>query len=220
METIKSSLVHRLGPLNTSQKGSHPALILLHGRGADENDLLGLASHLDPRFFVISVRAPFPFEQGGYTWYTVLEVGKPEPREFKESYERLAQFLEDIKREYPVDSGRVFLLGFSMGTMMSFSLALTKPQSIRGVVAHSGYIPEDTGLVFRMNELADTSFFVAHGLHDPVIPVQFSRRAKEILDSAKADVTYKEYPIGHQISDESLHDISEWLKTQIDSGNP
>lgn len=220
METIKSSLVHRLGPLNTSQKGPYPVLILLHGRGADENDLLGLASHLDPRFFVISVRAPFPFENGGYTWYTVLEIGKPEPREFMESYERLVQFLDDIKKQYPVDPGRVFLLGFSMGTMMSFSLALTKPQSIRGVVAHSGYIPEDTGLAFRLNELNDTSFFVAHGLHDPVIPVQFGRRAKEILGSAKADLTYKEYPIGHEISDESLHDLSEWLKTRIGSGNP
>lgn len=217
MNTVKTSIVHRLGPLNTNDKRNHPTLILLHGRGADENDLLGLASHLDPRFFVISVRAPFPFEQGGYTWYTVLEVGKPESREFKESYERLVLFLEDIKREYPVDSGRVFLLGFSMGTMMSFSLALTKPQSIRGVVAHSGYIPEDTGLAFRLNELNDTSFFVAHGMDDPVIPVQFGRRAKEILGSAKTDLTYKEYPIGHEISDESLHDLSEWLRKQIES---
>jgi phospholipase/carboxylesterase len=137
-----------------------------------------------------------------------------------ESYERLVQFLDDIKKQYPVDSGRVFLLGFSMGTMMSFSLVLTKPQSIRGVVAHSGYIPEDTGLAFRLNELNDTSFFVAHGLHDPVIPVQFGRRAKEILGSAKVDLTYKEYPIGHEISDESLLDLSEWLKKRIDSGNP
>ena len=99
METIKSSLVHRLGALNTSQKGPHPTLIMLHGRGADENDLLGLASYLDPRFLVISVRAPFPFENGGYTWYTVLEIGKPEPREFMESYERLVQFLDDIKKQ-------------------------------------------------------------------------------------------------------------------------
>jgi len=101
--------------------------------------------------------------------------------------------------------------------MMSYSLALTRPHEIKGVIAHSGYIPEDIDLPFMWNALNGTSFFIAHGTLDPVIPIQFGRRAKELLSKSGADVTYREYPIGHQISDESLQDFSVWLQHRIPS---
>lgn len=217
MQTIQSSLYHKLVPPRVESTGPHPTLILLHGRGADEDDLLGLAPYVDPRLQILSVRAPFAFPHGGFFWYEFLKVGTPEPNQFSESYDRLVQFLADASQHYPVDPKKVFLLGFSMGTVMSFALSLTKPDAIAGVGAHSGYIPEGTTLKFHLDQLDGLSFFVAHGVHDPVIPINLGRRAKEILSSTSADLTYKEYPIAHQISEESLNDVSVWLKKRLDT---
>jgi phospholipase/carboxylesterase len=214
---LQSSLYHIVAPSGPSEErgGPRPALILLHGRGADENDLMGLAPYLDPHFMFLSVRAPFRFPFAGWTWYEILEVGSPHPEQFKESYERLCQFLDDVKRHYPVDPERMFLLGFSMGSVMSYALSLTKPEHIAGVVAHSGYIPENTELQFQWDKLDRTAFFVAHGTHDAVIPVDFGRRARDLLVKSNTQLTYKEYPIAHQISDKSLHDLSGWLKQRL-----
>lgn len=215
LQLIKSTLLHKVVPMSTAKSGVTPALVLLHGRGANEDDLLGLARYLDPRLLIISVRAPFDFSFGGYTWYDLQEVGAPELHQFNESYQRLSQFIEDVKQHYPVDPERLFLLGFSMGSVMSLALSLTKPEAVKGVIAHSGYVPENTPLKFQWNKLAGLTFFVAHGIHDPVIGVDFGRRAQHLLSTTEADLTYREYSIGHQISEESLSDFSAWLQKKL-----
>ena len=214
---IPSTLVHKIRQPGGATAGVHPVLILLHGRGTNEDDLLELADYLDPRFFVVSVRAPFSFEQGpgGYTWYDVQDVGIPHPKQFEESYNRLARFVLDVNQNYPVDPQRVFLLGFSMGSIMSLALSLTKPELIRGVVAHSGYIPENTSLQFAWDRLQNLSLFIAHGVNDSVIPVHFGRRAQSLLSKTQADLTYKEYPIPHSMSEQSVSDLAEWLREKL-----
>jgi len=212
------SLVHKVAPLPSGTPGPHPGLILLHGRGADEEDLLGLTPFIDPRFLIIAVRAPFQFPYGGYTWYEMLADAAPEPTGFSESYERLVKFIGEVPERYPVDPGRLFLLGFSMGTVMSYGFALTKPRNIRGIVAHSGYIPESSTLSFDLQNLSGTAFFIAHGIHDPVIDVQFARRAKDLLSGTQATVSYKEYPILHSMSEESIGDCAAWLCRHLESG--
>jgi phospholipase/carboxylesterase len=102
-----------------------------------------------------------------------------------------------------------------MGSIMSFAVSLTKPQMVRGIVAHSGYIPENTSLQFAWDRLQHLSLFVAHGLDDSVIPVHFGRRAHELLSKTQADLTYKEYPISHSISEQSLSDLSDWLQKTL-----
>ncbi len=220
IKPVQSSLVHNVAAPNSDLHPPFPALILLHGRGTNEDDLLGLAPHLDPRLLVVSARAPFQFPYGGWTWYDILEVGSPHPQQFAESYDRIVQLLADVKQHYPVDPQKMFFLGFSMGTVMSYAISLTKPREVAGVVAHSGYIPENTSLTFAWNGLKDTSFFVAHGIDDPVIPIQFGRRASELLTKANANLTYREYPIAHQISEESLKDLSGWLHQQLETERP
>ncbi|TAK66361.1 MAG: hypothetical protein EPO24_01530 [Bacteroidetes bacterium] len=216
MSRIETTLHHIVQMPGAPAGEKHPTLIMLHGRGADEQDLFGLADYLDDRFLVISARAPFPFSYGGgFTWYDILEVGKPEPAMFQESYTRLCQFFDDVKKNYPVDATKIFLLGFSMGTMMSYALSLTRPKEIAGVIANSGYIPEGTDLQFRWNELGTTSFFVAHGIHDPVIPVAMGRRARMLLEQPNAHLVYKEYPMAHQISEQSLSDMAHWLTERL-----
>lgn len=217
MKLIESSLIHSIIPPRRETQTTSPTVILLHGRGADEHDLLGLSEYLDDRVLIVSVRAPFRFQfGGGFTWYDLQEVGSPDPTMFMESFSRLEQFQCDVISSYPVDPKKIFLLGFSMGTVMSYSLALTKPEAIAGVIANSGYLPENVSLEFKWNELSKTDFFVAHGVHDPVIPIQFGRRANELLTAASAKVHYHEYPMAHEISNESLTDMTDWLKQRID----
>ncbi len=216
MKEVQSSLIHIVQEPRKPVGEKYPTLILLHGRGADEHDLFGLTEYLDERLLVISARAPFRFSYGGgFTWYDILEVGRPEPKMFAESFSKLNQFIDDVKNKYPVDVSNVFLLGFSMGTIMSFALSLTRPNEIAGVIANSGYVPEETDLKFQWDKLDGTSFFVAHGLHDPIIPVSMSRRARLLLEQANVNLLYKEYPMAHQISEESLSDMNSWLSEKL-----
>jgi phospholipase/carboxylesterase len=141
--------------------------------------------------------------------------GTTDPEMFRSSFDRLKQFIPFAVKEYPIDPERLFLFGFSMGTMMALALALTSPGLLRGVIANSGYVPEDAGLTFQWTGLAATPFFLAHGAYDPVIPVTLGRRTKELFGKSDAQWVYREYPMGHEISPESLSDISEWLRRLI-----
>ena len=216
MKTIESSLFHKVLMPQGQDPAPHPALILLHGRGADEEDLLGLASYFDSRLLILSVRAPYPFPySSGYMWYEFSSVGAPDPTMFSTSYEKLSVFVQDALNNYPIDGKRLFLLGFSMGTVMAYTLALTRPDIIRGVMANSGYIAEGTHLTYKWDGLANTDFFIAHGTQDPVIPLQLGRRAHDLLAGTKANITYREYPMGHQINEDSLGDLRNWFAERL-----
>jgi phospholipase/carboxylesterase len=221
MNLIQTSLVHRVVEPVRSGGGKSPALVLLHGRGADEHDLLGLAEYFSDRLFILSARAPFKFQWGGgFAWYDILQVGQPEPRMFMESYSKLMQFLEDIRAGYPIDPAQIFIGGFSMGTIMSFAVTLANPEMIAGVLGNSGLIIEQTELVYQWQKMKDKPVFLAHGIHDQVIPVSFARRAKKLLDDAHAALEYHEYPFDHQISEESLEAMANWLEGRLETRGP
>lgn len=214
-------LVHRLiEPRKPGEAELHPGVILLHGRGADEEDLAGLTGYLDPRLTVVSPRAPFRFEfGGGYTWYDMDDIGAPAPDMFQNSYERLTRFIHHSITSYRIDPQQLFLLGFSMGTMMAYAVALTMPRLFRGVVGNSGFIPRVEGAPLQWNELSGTSFFIAHGTFDPVIPVALGRKTRDLFKESNAEWIYREYPIGHEISQESLQDQSSWITQLINGRN-
>jgi phospholipase/carboxylesterase len=216
MRPSETTLVHRILLPGDSSPARHPALVMLHGRGADEEDLLGLAGAFDPRFLIISPRAPFPFPGTGYTWYDAGADGVPEPAGFMSSYAALRTFLDDALRSYPIDPARVFLFGFSMGTVMSYALALAAPELFRGVVANSGYLAERTPLSYAWERAGNLEFLITHGTEDPVIPLAAARHAAKVFHSHNVPVTAEEYPMGHAISDESLGDVAAWLHHRID----
>jgi phospholipase/carboxylesterase len=217
-EQTALNLTHLIRPaLERDNSGAAPALLLLHGRGADEEDLMGLEGALDPRFTVISVRAPFRLGPG-YAWYDMAQLGSPDDETLNESLQELREFVTELPAAHGVDSARLYLMGFSQGAIVSSALAMLVPQAVRGVVMHSGYVPTlHSGLDLTADGLAGKPFFVAHGKYDDVIPVTYGRDAQEFLEAADAAVTYREYPIGHSISEESLYDISEWLTAQLDN---
>jgi phospholipase/carboxylesterase len=166
---------------------------------------------LDERLLIVSARAPFEFEYGGYTWFAMGGELIPDPVSFRESCDRLYQFLLDVRSGYNADPSRVFLFGFSMGTIMSYAMSLTKPELVRGVAANSGCIPEGTHLTFRWQELQNVSFFVTHGTYDSVLPVTLGRRSAELLKTSNARFTYREYPADHQLTDEGMKEVAEWM---------
>jgi phospholipase/carboxylesterase len=211
-ELLKSTLVHRVLQPGDARAARPPALLLLHGRGADEEDLIDLARQYDPRFLVISARAPIVHPGGGYTWYDVGHIGAPEPTTFRSSCEKLWQFADDVGASFPVDPAHVYLLGFSMGAVMSYALSLSRPGLFRGVAALSGYVPEGTHLEFRWKETGQTDYFISHGTDDGVVPVAFARRARELFAGSPAAVTYREYPGGHSIAEECVRDSADFLR--------
>jgi phospholipase/carboxylesterase len=216
-EQTSLNLTHMLRPaLERPSDDRHvPGLLLLHGRGADEADLMGLEGALDPRLTIVSARAPFRLGSG-FAWYGMSEVGKPDVETMQASMRELDTFVDGLPEAYGIDPARLYLMGFSQGAVMSAAMALLKPDAVRGALLHSGYVPANSDVGFTPDAARGKPFYLAHGKYDDVIPVTFGRDSQEYLLAAGADVTYHEYPIGHTISEESLYDLSEWLTARVD----
>jgi len=208
---IASTLEH-LVFLPASAGRTFPTIIGMHGRGADENDLASALLALEiPDLVLVTPRAPFAFPYGGYAWYNLAEEGVPNPETLQTSVGLVQKFVDEIKAAYPVDPKRIILLGFSQGTMMAYATALSNPSMFRGIAALSGYVPYRSRLPLQPSNLAGFPVFISHGLNDTVIPVQYGREAAKLLADAGANVTYREYPMGHEIGEQTIRDLKQWL---------
>jgi phospholipase/carboxylesterase len=177
-------------------------LILHHGRGADEHDLLGLGDVLDPerRLHVVTPRAPLTLGGPGYHWYVVPRVGYPDPDTFHAAFRGLASFHDAVWERTGLKPEQTVFGGFSMGSVMSYSLALAGERPApAGILAFSGFIPVVDGWQPDLPSRRDTRVFIAHGRRDPVMEVGFARRARERLEAGGLDVSYHESDAGHQI---------------------
>ena len=199
-----------------------PLLLLLHGIGADENDLLPLAQFLDPRFLILAVRAPHEAAAMGYGWYEIdwtVTPARADPAEMVASRNLLARFVEEAIATYGTDRARTYLLGFSQGAIMSIALLLARPDLVRGVVAHSGRLARLAGQLDPATEaFSRAEVLVLHGAQDEVVPVADGRKVAAVLGKLLGPrLTYQEYvSLGHGISDESLADAARWLTARLD----
>ncbi len=197
-------------------KASHiyPTIVALHGRGTDSADLLPLIESLElDDVLVVAPHAPLPFNPwSGFAWYDLSQQWVPNPRTFNTSLQLLRRFLAESKGGYPLDPQRLILLGFSQGAVMAYAAGLLEPSSIRGIVALSGYIPHRSGLPLQLHNLNGLAAFVAHGTHDEIIPVQLGRESAELLKKAGADLLYREYPMGHEVREETVRDLGAWMR--------
>jgi phospholipase/carboxylesterase len=212
---ISLSLKH-LTRFPAGEAASHPAIICLHGRGSHEGDLISLAPYLDERLLWISPRAPLDL-MGGYEWYRLEGIGIPNQPSFDAAMETLDRFIAEAVAAYPVNPQKLFLLGFSQGSMMSYSFALTQPGRVAGVVAQSGYIPLNAGLKIDEAGVKGKPFIITHGVYDPLIPVQWGRESYEALKRLGAEAEFHEFPMEHQVSEESIGVIAEWMRKQLDT---
>jgi phospholipase/carboxylesterase len=214
-ESVKASLEHLVFYPSTTA-GRYPTIVTLHGRGTDEYDLLPLVESLGlNNVLLVSPRAPLLFNpggmMGGFAWYEVGEEGAPHAQTIQSNVDVLRHFLEEIKEAYPVNPERLVLLGFSQGTVMAYAAGLLDPQSFRGIAALSGYVPNKSGLPFRVQQLTHLPVFISHGEFDEVIPVRLGRESADFLKAAGADVDYHEYPMGHEVREETLRDLGAWM---------
>lgn len=204
----------------SSRAARPPLLVLLHGIGADEHDLLGLADALDPRLAVASLRAPHEAEPMGYAWYALdwtTTPPTPDLAQAEASRARLAAFLPELTARLGADPERVFLFGFSQGATLALALALTRPELLRGVVLHSGRVlPGVEATALPAPALARLEALVLHGVHDDVLPVERGRETRDLLaPRLGARLAYREHDVGHGVSAASLDDAARWLAARL-----
>lgn len=204
------SLAYRLRPAAAEAEG---ALVLFHGRGADENDLFPLLDFLDPerRLVGATPRGPLLLPPGGAHWYIVREIGFPDNETFAAGYELAAEWLAAFAEETGAPPERTVLGGFSQGAVMSYALGLGRGRPRpAALIALSGFIPTVDGFGLDLSPTLPP-VAIGHGTFDPVISVEWSRRAKQQLEQAGADVLYREYPLPHAIDPGYLSELSSWL---------
>jgi phospholipase/carboxylesterase len=194
------------------------ALVLLHGRGADERDLQPLLDELDPerRLLALTPRGPLALAPGGAHWYAVRRVGFPDPATFSEGVARLGAWLDALPDAVGVPHERIVLGGFSQGAVMAYALGLARgrPRSA-GIVALSGFIPTVEGFALDLEARRGLPVAIGHGTHDPVIDVAFAREARERLERAGARVLYRETPMFHGIDPVFVHILHNWLADAV-----
>lgn len=182
------------------------ALILLHGRGADEHDLQGLLGALDPEARLAGVTPGAPLTGGGLSgrhWYLVPRVGYPDPATFGAAYAALTEWADGWLAEQGLGWEQAVIGGFSMGAVMSYATALGpgRPRPA-GVIALSGFIPTVEG--WQPEVTPGLPVLHHHGTQDPVISVDFGRTAAQLLRDGGADVQYLESDAGHFVPPEVI----------------
>ncbi|MEM6844094.1 MAG: alpha/beta fold hydrolase [Bacteroidota bacterium] len=196
-----------------------PLLILLHGLGSNEQDLFSFAPRLDPRYLVISVRAPLTYGYGGYAWFNIdFSKGIPQPNfeEVQQAQQQFSNFLSEIVHKLQPDANHIYLVGFSQGAIMGYATAFSHPEKINGLVAMSGYIlrettpPDGITSVHRKIKILAT-----HGTQDPVLPIFLGRSAADFLRQHKFDYKFKEYAMAHEVNQACFSDIKQWLDRQV-----
>lgn len=195
----------------------NPLLLLLHGYGSNEEDLFSFASELPEEYFVVSARAPFDMMYGSYAWYAInfdadenkfSDIGQAQT-----SRDIIANFIDELIAEYPIDQENVTLIGFSQGCILSLAIGLSYPEKVKRVVGMSGYFNEEIALTdYAKNDFSNLNIFCSHGTVDQVVPVDWARKSEPKLKALGIAVTYKEYPIGHGISPQNFYDFKTWLE--------
>jgi phospholipase/carboxylesterase len=217
------SLVHLVRQPQIVSAEKPPLLLLLHGIGSNEHDLFSMAPWLDGRFLIVSARAPIAMMPEAHAWFNIefLQDGAivPDLDQAIESTQLLASFIDELIEVYAIDPSRVYLMGFSQGAMMSLGVALTRPEKVSRVVAMSGRLPEQVvAAAGDPEELKRLDVFMTHGAFDNVIPVAAGRACRDQLEKLGVAITYREYPMAHEVSIDALRDVAAWLKGRLDQG--
>jgi len=211
-----SELIYRERPAAGEAAG---LVVLHHGRGADEGDLLGLADVLDPerRLYVVTPRAPLTLPGWpGHHWYVVPRVGYPDPDTFRAAYAALAGLHDELWEETGLTPEQTVFGGFSMGSVMSYALGLGPDRPApAGILAFSGFVPTVDGWQPDLTTRTGTRAFIAHGRHDPIMDVAFARRAHELLEAAGLPVEYHESDAAHHIDPEHVPAAVDWLRATL-----
>jgi len=198
-------------PKDYSKDKKYPLIIAFHGHGSNENDLIDLSSQFEDNLFWVSGRGPHNFGENGYDWYEL----PPNPEKLASILKTITIFIKELKTTYPIDTNKIYLMGFSQGSMISLSYALAFPNSISGVISQSGAIPSDIGLNIDAKNLNNLPIIITHGIEDRMIPIERAREAKDFLTKLKTNLSYNEFHMGHTINNESISVVKKWLDLEL-----
>ena len=198
------------------KKAKNPLLLLLHGYGSNEEDLFSFADELPDEYYVISARAPFDMMYGSYAWYAINfdadENKFSDLGQARASRDIIANFIDELVAEYPIDANDVTLIGFSQGCILSYAVAVSYPEKVQRVVAMSGYFnPEIAVDDYTDNDLSKLKIFASHGTVDQVIPVEWARKSIPMIQLLGIDIVFKEYMVGHGVAPQNFFDFKHWL---------
>lgn len=197
-----------------------PLLIMLHGYGSNEQDLFSFAQELPSELLIVSVRAPLSLGFGSYAWYSInFEADRDNFSNLEEANTALKSidaFIDGLLDKYKPDPTRIFLMGFSQGTILSLAYALNHPGKIQHVIALSGYVNQKLiKIPLEASNYKDLDVFASHGSVDQVIPVEWARRTPHFLDKLKIEHEYKEYPVGHGVAPQNFFDLLSWIRKRL-----
>jgi phospholipase/carboxylesterase len=207
-----------VGELRAPEGDPAGAIVLLHGRGTSEQDMLPLLDVFDPRERLVGAfpRGPLQLPPIGYHWYVVEEVGYPDPESFTSTYERLGSWLEGLGERTGVGIERTVIGGFSQGAVMAWALALGpgRPRPA-GILAMSGFIPTVPEFELGLDGLDGFPVAITHGTLDPVISIDRGRQARDRAKAAGADVVYRETDVPHIVDPRLIPGLVRWLDARF-----
>lgn len=195
-----------------------PLLILLHGYGSNEQDLFSFAEELPKELLIISVRAPYEIGYGGYAWYAInfdnVNGKFSDLKQAKISLNKIAIFIDDIKTKYNTKPNKTFLLGFSQGAILSYSLSFFYPNKVNHIIALSGYLNTEL-LPEKISKEIETDYYSSHGIVDQVLPVDWARKSETFLDNLELKNEYSEYNVGHGVAPQNFYSFKTWIEKRL-----
>ena len=216
MEKQQLQLEHQYRASNLNNPNP-PLIIMLHGYGSDENDLFSFASELPSKYAIISLKAPYGLNPHGNAWYAIhfdnLDGKWSDDNQAIKSREMVVSTINEIIEKYPVDKNNITLLGFSQGTILGLSIALSYPEKIKNLIGLSGYV--NIGILkedYQENDFKNLNIYSSHGTLDQVIPLEWAIKTKKFLSNIVSNFTYNEFPVGHGVSPQNFYDFKNWLE--------
>ena len=205
-------------PDDFDAEARYPLVVMLHGFGANMQDLAGLAPSINRKGYVyVCPNAPIPFELApgmvGYGWHPPR--GQSTDEHFDQAEKFLDAFFAEALAEFGGDDGRAMLLGFSQGGGMTYRMGLERADKFAALIALSASLPDPEVLRPRLPDHRRQPVFVAHGLHDQMVSMDSARRTREFLDEEGYTLSYNEYNMGHEIPVEVLRDMVPWMEAIV-----
>ena len=190
-------------------------VVLLHGFGANMEDLAGLCPAIDPEGYVyVCPNAPLSVQIGpGMTGYAWTPPGDSRtPGDIDEAEALLAGLIEEVTDQYDVRPGNMILGGFSQGGMLTYRYGLPNPQLFAGIMALSTRVPDADEMRKRLPEERTQPIFISHGHLDQMISIADGQGSRDFLEAEGYSPEYREYAMGHEISQEVLSDFVPWIR--------
>ena len=202
-------------PDDYDESQDYPAVVLLHGFGASMSDLVGLAPGIDRSGYLYlfpnaPIRMQFEYGMTGYAW--TPPGGQPGGEDAAtRAEELLVGFFDEAMERHGLTEGDMVMGGFSQGGMMTYRFGLRRPEMFAGLVILSGRVPSPEILSENLPDHRDQPIFVAHGTQDKMIEVEHAQESRDFLTAQGYSPQYHEYHMAHEINQQVILDLKQWL---------